>query len=101
LSEQYPAYDSFEQERWPSALDAVRFRHFFSDCQRIAGDFAELALVTAREQHAAVGFLQAQYRDIQQNFDPSVAPFRKKEKLFWLTALSMVCRSPITSGFDR
>lgn len=64
-----------------SALDAVRFRHFFSDCQRIVGDTAELAAVTEQEQQAAVGFLQAQHRDIQQNFDPSVVPLRKKRKI--------------------
>jgi len=64
-----------------SALDDVRFRHFFSDCQRIAGDLAELAVITEQEQQAAAEFLQAQYRDIQQNFDPSVVPLRKKRKM--------------------
>jgi hypothetical protein len=28
-----------------------------------------------------VEFLQAQYRDIQQNFDPSVVPLRQKRKI--------------------
>lgn len=64
-----------------SALDAVRFRHFFSDCQRIAVGITELAAVTDQEQKAAVEFLQEQYCDIQQNFDPSVAPLRKKRKI--------------------
>ncbi len=64
-----------------SALDAVRFRHFFSDCQRIVGDCAELAVVTEQEQQAAAEFLQAQYRDIQKNFDPSVVPLHKKRKI--------------------
>jgi len=64
-----------------SALDEVRFSHFFSHCQRIAGDFAEVAAVTEQEQHAASAFMQAQYSDIQQNFDPSVVPLRKKRKI--------------------
>jgi hypothetical protein len=64
-----------------SALDAVRFRHFFSDCQRIAGDITELAAVIEQEKQAAVEFLQTQYRDIQQNFDPTVVPLRKKKKI--------------------
>jgi hypothetical protein len=64
-----------------SALDAVRFRHFFSDCQRITGDITELAAVIEQEKQAAVEFLQAQYRDIQQNFDPTVVPLRKKRKI--------------------
>jgi hypothetical protein len=63
------------------ALDAVRFRHFFSDCRGIAGDLAEFVQVTEQEQQAATEFLQAQYRDIQQNFDPSVVPLRKKRKI--------------------
>lgn len=64
-----------------SALDAVRFQHYFSDCRRIAGDITELAAVIEQEKQAAVEFLQAQYRDIQQNFDPSVVPLRKKRKI--------------------
>jgi hypothetical protein len=32
-----------------STLDAVRFRHFFSDCRGIAGDLTELAQVTEQE----------------------------------------------------
>ena len=64
-----------------SALDAVRFRHFFSDCRRIAGDSAELAVVTEQEQQAAMKFLQEQCLDIQQNYDPSVVPLRKKRKI--------------------
>jgi len=34
-----------------------------------------------QEQKAAVEYLQAQYLDIQQNFDPSVVPLRKKRKI--------------------
>lgn len=64
-----------------SALDAVRFRHFFSDCQGIAGDIADLAAVTEQEKQAAVEFLKAQCRDIRQNFDPTVVPLRRKRKI--------------------
>jgi hypothetical protein len=64
-----------------SALDFVRFRHFFSDCQRNAVDVTELAVVTEQEQKAAVEFLQQQYYDIRLNFDPSVVPFRKTRKI--------------------
>jgi hypothetical protein len=64
-----------------SALDAVRFRQFFSDCRRITGDLTELGAVIEQEKQAAVEFLQAQYRDIQQNFDPTVVPLRKKRKI--------------------
>ena len=64
-----------------SALDAVRLRHFYGDCQRIVGGVSELEILIEQEQAAAVEFLQDQYSDIQQNFDPSVVRLRKKRKI--------------------
>ena len=64
-----------------SALDAVRFRHFFGDCLRIAGDLSNLAVSLEQERTAALEFLQSQYADIRQNFDPSIVPLRKKRKI--------------------
>jgi hypothetical protein len=64
-----------------SALDAVRCRHFLRDCRHIAGDVTELAVVIEQERKVAVEYLQAQHSDIQQNFDPSVVPLRKKRKI--------------------
>lgn len=63
------------------ALDAVRFRRFWADCQRIAGDSAELAVLIDEVEQAAFRFLEEQFRDIQNNFDPSVVPFRKKRRI--------------------
>jgi hypothetical protein len=63
------------------ALDAVRFRHYFRDCRHIAGEVSELAGFIEQQRKAAVEYLQAQYSDIQQNFDPSVVPLRKKRKI--------------------
>lgn len=63
------------------ALDAVRFRRFCADCQRIAGDSSELAAVIDEEEQAAFWFLEEQFRDIQKNYDPSVVPFRKKKRI--------------------
>ena len=36
---------------------------------------------TEQERKAAVEYWQANYSDIQQNFDPSVVPLRKKRKI--------------------
>ncbi|WP_405230156.1 hypothetical protein [Lentisalinibacter sediminis] len=63
------------------ALDAVRFRRFYADCQRIAGDSSELAALIDEEEQAAFRFLEEQFRDIQKNYDPSVVPFRKRRKI--------------------
>ena len=63
------------------ALDAVRCRRFWADCQRIAGDSSELAALIDEEEQAAFRFLEEQFRDIQKNFDPSVVPFRKKRRI--------------------
>ncbi|RLJ15945.1 hypothetical protein DJ031_16775 [bacterium endosymbiont of Escarpia laminata] len=64
-----------------SALDAVRFRHFHKDSQRITGDIAELDGLANQEQKAAVEFLDRNYYDILDNFDPSVVRLRRKSKI--------------------
>ena len=48
---------------------------------RDSHDVTELAVVIEQERRAAVEYLQAQYSDIQQNFDTSVVPLRKKRKI--------------------
>jgi hypothetical protein len=64
-----------------SALDAVRFRYFYTDCQAIAGASDELAPVIDQECEAALVFLDRQFEDIRRNFDPTVVPLRKKRKI--------------------
>jgi hypothetical protein len=56
------------------ALAAVRFRYFYKDCHRIAGDLAELEALIGREQALTVDFLDREHRDILDNFDPTVGP---------------------------
>ncbi len=63
------------------ALDAVRFRHFHKDCQRITGEIAELDGLANREQQAAVEFLDRNCHDILDNFNPSVVRLRRKSKI--------------------
>ena len=64
-----------------TALDAVRFRHFMSDCRLLAGDNRELETQIDHERHAAVAFLEESHRDIMDNFDPTVVTLRKKRKI--------------------
>ena len=64
-----------------SAFDAVRFRHFIQDCEDIAGDIIELDALTKQEQQETVKFLDKNYYDILDNYDPSVIRLRKKRKI--------------------
>ena len=66
-----------------SALDRVRFRHFYKDCRAIAGARDELAPVIDQERKAAVAFLNGQFENILRNFDPTVVPLRKKRKIIF------------------
>ncbi|MDF0668768.1 MAG: hypothetical protein P0119_22175 [Nitrospira sp.] len=64
-----------------TALQAVRFRHFMRDCRPLAADRAELDAVINRERQALDTYLESTCLDILTNFDPKVAPFRKKNKI--------------------
>ena len=64
-----------------AALQAVRFRHFMRDCRSLVADRAELDAVISRERQTVNAYLESTCQDIFANFDPKVAPFRKKHKL--------------------
>lgn len=64
-----------------TALQAARFRHFMRDCRLLVADRAELDVVINRERQALDIYLETTCRDIFANFDPKVAPFRKKRKI--------------------
>ena len=64
-----------------TALDAVRFLHFISDCRCIAGDPAEVDQLVEQEKHLALDFLASTYQDIMDNFDPTVVKLRRKRKI--------------------
>lgn len=64
-----------------TALQAVRFRQFMNDCRPLVADRAELDAVIYRERQALDAYLESTCRDILTNFDPKVAPFRKKNKI--------------------
>ena len=64
-----------------TALRAMRFRYFMRDCRSLVVDRAELDAVITRERQALDAYLESTCRDILNNFDPKVAPFRKKHKI--------------------
>ncbi len=65
----------------PTALDTIRFRHFISDCRGIAGDPAEVDRLIEQEKQLALDFLAGTYKDIMDNFDPTVVKLRRKRKI--------------------
>ncbi len=64
-----------------TALAAVRFRHFVSDCRLIVGDSSELETQLDQERRSALAFLEDTHRDVIENFDPTVVAMRKKRKI--------------------
>ena len=64
-----------------AALDAVRFRHFVSDCRSIAADPVEVDNLIKQEKHLAIDYLANTYEDIMDNFDPTVVKLRRKRKI--------------------
>jgi hypothetical protein len=64
-----------------TALQAVRFRYFMRDCRPLVADRAELDVVLNRERQSLEAYLESACLDICTNFDPRVAPFRKKNKI--------------------
>ena len=64
-----------------TALQAVRFRHFMRDCRPLVADRAELDTIINRERQALDAYLESTCQDILTNFDPKVAPLRKKRKI--------------------
>ncbi len=67
-----------------TALEAVKFKSFIRDCQRINGDCTTFDLIGEREKKAIMEFLEQQYHDIMENFDPKIAKFHKKKKVIVL-----------------
>ncbi|VAX12619.1 hypothetical protein MNBD_GAMMA24-689 [hydrothermal vent metagenome] len=64
-----------------SAFYAIRLRHFYNDCEHIAGDIVELDALAEQEQKEAVKFLDKNYHEILDNYDPSVIRLWKKRKI--------------------
>ncbi len=64
-----------------TALKNVRWRHFLSDLEPLTADYAILRKQINQEIEKAKIFLDEQYRDIIDNFDPNVIKLRKKHKI--------------------
>ena len=72
-SRNYLALRSTRQRNWTP--------YFTSDCRRIADDPAEVDTLIEQEKHPALDFLANTYKDIMDNFDPTVVKLRRKRKI--------------------
>ncbi len=64
-----------------ASLKKVRWRHFLSDIKPLLADSSILDKEMEQEVEKSKGFLDEQYRDIMDNFNPKVIKLRKKMKI--------------------
>ena len=62
-------------------LKKIRWRYFLSDCVPLVADYAVVEKQLEQEISDAKSFLDENYQDILENFDPNVIAFRKKRKV--------------------
>ncbi len=64
-----------------ATLKKVRWRYFLSDSEPLLADYSILDKELEKEVEKAKSFIDEQYQDIMDNFDPNVIPLRKKMKI--------------------
>lgn len=64
-----------------NALKAVRWRRFSSDCGKLIADDRELKYLVDIEIKKAHKFIDDNYQDVMDNFDPTVVKFRAKKRV--------------------
>ena len=64
-----------------NTADKIRFDYFLRDCRAQETDNVELNVLIEQELSLQEQFIREQYRDICENFDPTVVKFKKKYKL--------------------
>jgi hypothetical protein len=64
-----------------ATLKKVRWRYFLSDSEPLMADYSFLEKQLEKEVKKAKSFIDEQYQDIMDNFDPNVIPLRKKMKI--------------------
>ena len=64
-----------------SAAQQVRFMHFLKDCTELSKPELEIEALKQREVALQEAFIREQYKDICDNFDPTVVKLKKKYKV--------------------
>ncbi len=62
-------------------LKQIRWRHFLADCEPLLAEFSHVTERAKLELARAEAFLQGEYEDIMNNFDPKVVKLKKKMKV--------------------
>ncbi len=64
-----------------TALQAVRFKAFVTDCRQLAGNEQMLTRIEEEERNALLAYLEKEYTEIIANFDEKIIKLRKKRKV--------------------
>lgn len=62
-------------------LQDIRWRTFLLDCNAFQKDYSMVQAILDEEMATASEFIDEQYQDIIDNFDPTVLPLKKKPKI--------------------
>ena len=62
-------------------LKKIRWRHFLSDCTSLMANYVVIEQQLEQEISDAKSFLDENYQDILENFDPNVVKLRKNRKV--------------------
>jgi hypothetical protein len=62
-------------------LKKIRWRHFLADCQPFVVEFSALDELLAHEIERARTWLSVNYKDIMENYDPTVVKLQRKRKI--------------------
>ncbi len=62
-------------------LKAIRWKHFLSDCKPLMADYSVIEKQLKQEIDGAKSFLDTNYQDILENFDPKVVTLRKRKQI--------------------
>ncbi len=66
-------------------LKKIRWRHFLSDCTSLMANYVVVEKQREQEVSDAKSFLDRNYQDILENFDPNVVKLRKNRKVIMST----------------
>lgn len=66
-------------------LKKLRWRYFLSDCESLMSDYSVLEKQLEQEISRAKSFLDENYQDILENFDPNVVKLHKQRKIVMST----------------
>ena len=63
------------------AGEMLTISRIMEDISKVESDFAEVEKLISRQNAKAKAFIEEQYQDIEENFDPTIVKFKKRMKV--------------------